>query len=69
MFSFEICNKVIKQVALSILSFQSNFTFNLELSNRKGHRNVIMVTYIKGDVFVLIKSFSIIFQVSEDRFI
>ena len=26
-----------------------------------------MVTYIKGDVFVLIKTFSIIFQVSVDR--
>ena len=42
--------------------------FNLGLSRGKGHRNVIMVTYIKGDALVLIKTFSIIFQVSIDRF-
>ena len=42
--------------------------FNLGLLSRKGHINVIMVTYIKGDVFVLIKTFSIIFQVSINRF-
>ena len=28
----------------------------------------LMVTYIKGNAFVLIKTFSIIFQVSVDRF-
>ena len=49
-------------------SFHSNFTFNLGLSSRKGHRNVIMVTYIKGDVFMLMKTFSVIFQGSFDRF-
>ena len=51
-----------------IPSFHSNFTFNIGISSRKRHRNVIMVTYIKGDVFVLIKMFSIMFQVSVDRF-
>ena len=51
-----------------IPSFHSNFTFNLGLSSRKVHRNVIMDTHIKGNVFVL-KRFSIILQVSLDRFL
>ena len=42
--------------------------FKLGLSSRKGHRNVIMVTYIKEDVFVLVKTFLIVFQVSVVRF-
>ena len=43
--------------------------FNLGLLSRKGDRNVTMVTHIKGDVFVLIKTFSAIFQVSIDSFL
>ena len=48
--------------------FHSNFKFNLGLLSRKGHINVTMVTHIKGDVLLSIKTFSIIFQVSVDRF-
>ena len=64
MFSFEICNKAILKISNFeyILGFHSNFTFNL------GHRNVVMVTYIKGDVFVLVKMLSISI-VSVDRFL
>ena len=68
---FKICNKAIIIINSFeyIPLFNGNFMFNLRLSSRKGHRIVIMVTYIKGDVFVLIKTFSIIFQVSVDRFL
>ena len=64
MFSFEICNKAILKINSFeyIPSFHSNFKFNLGLSSRKGHRNVIMVTHIKGDVFVLIKTFQLYFK-------
>ena len=52
-----------------IPSYHSIFKFNLGLSSRKGHRNVIMVTNLKGDVFLFIKTFSIIFQVSVHKFL
>ena len=63
MFSFEICNKAILKISNFeyILGFHSNFTFNL------GHKRY-MVTYIKGDVFVLVKMLSISI-VSVDRFL
>ena len=61
MFTFEICNKAIKQVNLIIS----------QVSSRKGHRNIIMVTYIKGGIVVLIKYnvFNYISQVSVARFL
>ena len=67
MFSFEICNKAIKQVALSISQvFIAILCLILDFRAGKD-RNVIMVTYIKSDVFVLIETLSILFQVSVDR--
>ena len=45
-----------------------DFKFNLGRSSSKVHKNVTMVAIIiKGNVFVSIKTYSILFQVSVDR--